>query len=95
MKRGLGGATSAAREQVLDGAACLQTDGRAVLPPGDGAPLGVDKSLLEDVIEDVLKVKQVRNVADIDELSGNLLVRTRRLVVGDPELRTLGWSANN
>lgn len=95
VKRGLGGAASAAREQVLDVAAGLQTYGGAVLPPRDGAPLGVDESLLEDVIEDVLKVEQVRGVADIDELSGNLLVRTRRLVVGDPELRTLGLSAKN
>ena len=50
VERGLGGATSAAREQVLDGDAGLQTDGGAVLPPGDEAPLGVDESLLEDVL---------------------------------------------
>jgi len=95
VERGLGSAASAIREEVLDGAAGLQTHGGAVLPPGDGAPLGVDESLLEDVIEDVLKVEQVRGVADIDELSSDLLLRTRRLVVGDPELRTLGLSANN
>jgi len=94
MERGLGGAASAAREQVLDGAAGLQTRGGAVLPPGDGAPLGVDESLLEDVVEDVLKVEQMRSVADIDELSSDLLLRTRRLVVGDPELRDMGLSAN-
>ena len=93
VERGLGGAASAAREQVLDGAAGLQTHGGAVLPPGDGAPLGVDETLLEDVIEDVLKVEQVCSVADLDELSSDLLVRTGRLVVGDPELGTLGLSA--
>ena len=95
VERSLGGAASAAREQVLDGAAGLQAHGRAVLPPGDGAPLGVDVSLLEDVVEDVLKVEKVRGVADIDELSSDLLVRTRRLVVGDPELGILGLSADN
>jgi len=93
VERGLGGAASAAREQVLDVAAALQTRGGAVLPPADGAPLGIDESLLEDVVEDILKVEQVRSVADIDELSSDLLLCTRRLVVGDPELRTLGLSA--
>lgn len=95
VERGLGGAAGAAREQVLDGAAGLQTHGGAVLPPGDGAPLGVDESLLEDVIEDVLKVEEMRSVADIDELSGDLLLRTGRLVVGDPELRGLDLRADN
>jgi len=95
VERGLGGVASAAREQVLDGGAGLQTGGGAVLPPGDGTPLRVDESLLEDVIEDILKVEKVRSLADIDELSSDLLVRTRRLVVGDPELRTLGLSAKN
>lgn len=93
VERGLGGAASAAREQVLDGAAALQTRGGAVLPPGDGTPLGINETLLEDVVEDILKVEQVRGVADIDELSSDLLLCTRRLVVGNPELRTLGLSA--
>ena len=95
VERGLGSATSATREQVLDGAAGLQAHGRAILPPGDGAPLAIDESLLEDIVEDVLKVEQVRSLADIDELGGDLLLGTRRLVVGDPELGTLGLSANN
>jgi len=90
---GLGGVASTAREQVLDGAAGLQTHSTAVLPPGDRAPLGVNKPLLEDVVEDVLKVEQVRSIADVDKLSSDLLVRTRRLVVGDPELSALGLSA--
>ena len=51
--------------------------------------------MLEDVVEDILKVEQVRSVADIDELGSDLLLRTRRLVVSDPELRTLGLSADN
>jgi len=95
VERGLGGVASAAREQVLDRAAGLQTHGATVLPPGDRAPLGVDESLLEDIIEDVLKVEQMRSVADIDELSSDLFVGTRSLVVCDPELRTLGLSANS
>ena len=45
--------------------------------------------MLEDVIEDVLKVEQLRGVADIDELGSDLLVRARRLMVGDPKLGTL------
>jgi len=93
VERGLRGAAGAAREQVLDGAAGLQTHGGAVLPPGDGAPLGIDEALLEDVVEDVLKVEQVRSVADVDELGSDLLVRTRCLVVGNPELGTLGLRA--
>jgi hypothetical protein len=49
--------------------------------------------LLEDVVEDVLEVKEVRGIADVDELGGHLLVRTGRLVVGDPELRTVDLRA--
>ena len=89
MQRSFGGAAGVASEQVLDGAAGLQTQGGAVLPPRDGAPLGIDEALLEDVIEDVLKVEQLRGVANVDELSGDLLVRAGRLVVGNPELGTL------
>ena len=57
VQRSFGGAAGAAREQVLDGAAALQARGGAVLPPGDGAPLGVHEPLLEDVVEDVLEVE--------------------------------------
>jgi len=89
-------ATSTADKQVLDGAACLETDGSAVLPPDDRAPLGVHESLLEDVIEDVLEVIQVCPVADIDELGSDLLVGARRLMVGDPELRSaVSWSTRS
>jgi len=95
VERGLGGAASAARDQVLDGAAGLQTHGGAVLPPGDGAPLGVDKALLEDIVEDVLEVEQTGSVADVDELSSDLLLRARRLVVGDPELGGVDLGADN
>ena len=95
MERGLGGAASAARDQVLDGAAGLQTHGGAVLPPGDGAPLGVDEALLEDIVEDVLEVEQTRSVADVDELSSDLLLGARRLVVGDPELGGVDLGADN
>jgi len=93
VQRSFGGAAGATREQVRDGATSLQARGGAVLPPGDGAPLGVDEPLLEDVIEDVLEVEQLRRVADVDELGSDLLVRTRRLVVGDPELGTLDLRA--
>ena len=49
--------------------------------------------MLEDVIENVLEVEQLRGIADVDELSGDLLVRARRLVVGDPKLGTRGMRA--
>jgi len=58
----------------------------AFLPPGDGTPFRVDEALLEDVVEDVLEVEEVRGVADVDELRGHLFARARRLVVRDPEL---------
>jgi len=89
-------ATSTAGKQVLDGTACLETDGSAVLPPDDRAPLGVHESLLEDMVEDVLEVVEVCPVADIDELGSDLLVGARRLMVGDPELRSaVSWSTRS
>jgi len=83
-KRGRGGVSNAASEQILDGVARLETRGSAFLPPGDGAPLRVHESLLEDVIEDILEIK---HVGDVNELCGHSPLRTRRLVVGDPEIR--------
>jgi len=65
----------------------LETRGGALLPPSDGAPLGVDESLLEDVVEDVLEVEEVQGVGDADKLRRQLLVRARRQLVRDPELR--------
>jgi len=84
--RGLGGSSGTAVDYVLDGGAGLQTNGAAVLPPSDGAPLGVHEALLEDIVEDVLEVEELRGVTDVDELCGDLLVRAGRLVVSDPEL---------
>jgi len=84
--RGLGGGSGTACEYVLDGGAGLQTHRAAVLPPSDGAPLGVYETLLEDIVEDVLEVEDLRGVTDVDKLCGDLLVRAGRLVVGDPEL---------
>ena len=92
MQRSFGGAAGAAGKQILDGATGLQTHGGVVLPPADGAPLGVHEPLLEDVIEDIFEVEQLRGVADVDELRGHLLVDTRSLMVRDPKLgrRALG-----
>jgi len=84
-KSGRGGVSDAAGEQILDGVASLDTLGGAFLPPGDGAPLWVHEPLLEDVVEDILEVE---HVADIDELCGHRPLRARRLVVGDPEIRS-------
>jgi len=42
--------------------------------------------LLENVVEDVLEVEEMRNIAYVKELGSNLLVSTGRLVVGDPKL---------
>jgi len=92
-KRGLGCASGTAGEQVLDGAAGLQTREGVVLPPGDRAPLGIYEALLEDVVEDVLEVEEVHRVADVEELGGDLLVSAGRLVVGDPEIGSLDLGA--
>jgi hypothetical protein len=56
------------------------------LPPRYGAPLGIHEPLLENVVEDVLEVKQLRGVADVDKLRGHLPMHTRRLVVRDPKI---------
>lgn len=58
----------------------------AVFQPDDRAPLGVDETLLEDVVEEVLEVEELGAIADLDQLCSHRLLRTRRLVVGDPEL---------
>jgi hypothetical protein len=93
VKRRFGGAAGTARKQVLDGGACLETRRGAVLPPDDRAPLRVHISLLEDVVEDILKVVQVRPIATVNELCSHLLRRARCLVVSDPELRSaVSWS---
>ena len=92
-ERGLGCASGTAGEQVLDGAAGLQTREGVVLPPGDRAPLGIHEALIENVVEDVLEVEEVHRVADVDELGGGLLVSAGRLVVGDPEIGSLDLGA--
>jgi len=65
-------ASRAAREQLLHGVARLEARRSAFLPPGDGTPFRTDELLLEDVVEDVLEVEEVRGVADVDELRGHL-----------------------
>ena len=94
-ERGLGCASGTAAEQVLDGAAGLQTREGVVLPPGNRAPFGVHEALLEDVVEDVLEVEEVHRVADVDELRGNLLLSAGRLVIGDPKIGGLDLGAMN
>jgi len=73
----------------LNGVAGLETDTGAVLPPGNRAPPGVNETLFENVIEDVLEVKEAHEVADVEELGSDLLVSAGRLVIGDPELSRL------
>lgn len=85
-QRRRGAASRAAREQLLHGLARLEARRGAFLPPGDGTPFGIDEPLLEDVVEDVFEVEEVRAVADVDKLRGHLLARAGRLVVRDPEL---------
>jgi hypothetical protein len=62
--------------------------GGAFLPPSDRVPLGVDESLLKDVIEDTLVVEPARPIADIDQLGRRRLLSTRHLVVRNPMSRT-------
>jgi hypothetical protein len=49
--------------------------------------------LIENVIEDVFEIEEVRNVTDIEELCGDLLLSAGRLMVGDPELSRLDLRA--
>jgi hypothetical protein len=93
VQRGLGSASCATGEQVLDGGAGLQTHGGRILPPGDGAPLSIYEALLKDVVEDIFEVEEERDVAHVEELCGDLLVCAGRLVVGDPELGGLDFRA--
>jgi len=88
-----GGVSGTACEEVLDSVAGFETHGGAVLPPGDGTPLGIHEALLKDVVEDVLEVENVHGVADVEELGSDLLVGAGRLVVGDPELDSLDLGA--
>ena len=74
----------------MNGAAGLETDTGAVLPPGNRTPLGVNETLFENMVEDILKVKEAHDVANIEELSSDLLVGAGGLVIGDPELSRLG-----
>lgn len=91
-QRRCGAVSDTTREQLLDGVARLEARGGALLPPSDRAPLGVHESLLKDVVEDILEVEQARDIVDVDELGGDLLVNARRLVVRDPELGRLTLS---
>jgi len=87
-ERSRGGVSRAAGEELLNGVARLETCRGALLPPSDGAPLGVDEPLLKDVVEDVLEVEEIQGVvADADELRRLLLVCARGLLIRDPELR--------
>ena len=93
MEGGFWGVPGTTCEEVLNSVAGLETHRGAVLPPGDGTPLGVHEALLTDVVEDVLEVEDVNAVADVKELCGSLLVSAGRLVVGDPELGSLDLGA--
>src|SRR5260221_6988402 len=75
------GCSWATREQLLDGVAHLEARQGAFFPPSNGTPLRIDEPLLEDVVEDVLEVEEVRGVANVDELRGHLFSCARRLVV--------------
>jgi len=65
-------ASRAAREQLLHGVARLEACRGAFLSPGDGTPFRIDEPLLEDVVEDVLEVEEVRGIGDVDKLRGHL-----------------------
>lgn len=88
-------AAGTAGKQVLDGGAGLETQGGAVLPPDDRAPLGIHETLLEDMVENVLKVEEMRGIADVEKLGSNLLLSAGSLVVGDPELSSLNLGAES
>jgi hypothetical protein len=45
---------------------------------------------MENMVEDVLEIENVHGVADVEELWGDLLVGARRLMEGDPEVRSPG-----
>ena len=93
MEGGFWGVPGTTCEEVLNSVAGLEAHRGAVLPPGDGTPLGIHEALLKDVVEDILEVEDVNAVADVKELCGSLLVSAGRLVVGDPELGSLDLRA--
>jgi len=45
--------------------------------------------LIQNVVKDVLEVENLRGVADVEELCGDLLVGAGRLVVGNPKPKSL------
>src|SRR5712691_6395862 len=47
------------------------------LPPGDGTPFRINKPLLEDVVEDVLEVEELRGIINVDELRGHLFAHLK------------------
>jgi hypothetical protein len=51
--------------------------------------------LLEDVIEHILEIEDVRLIATVDELCSHMFVGARHLVVGNPELRGATASRGN
>ena len=51
--------------------------------------------MIQNVVEDVLEVENVRGVANVEEPCGDMLVGARRLVVGNPELGGLGSRAES
>ena len=75
-------ASRAAREQLLHGVARLEACRGAFLSPGDGTPFRIDEPLLEDVVEDVLEVEEVRGVGDVDELRGHVFQLHARATPG-------------
>ena len=77
-------------EEVLDVATALDPHAVLFLPVHTGAVLGIDIALLEDMLEDVLQVRELVIVKiELNELSGAGLVRARHLVVGEPNLVVL------
>ncbi len=80
-QRRRGAASCAACEQPLDGVARLEARRGAFFPPSNGTPCRIDKPLLEDMVEDVLNVEELRGVADVDELRSDLFTCMRCLVV--------------
>ena len=73
-------------QEFLNSEGTLELDTILLLPEGDRSVLGLNETLLEDMLEDVFKVIELVVLEfELDELSGGWLVDTRGLVVSKPE----------
>lgn len=66
-----------------------------ILPERDRSIPGLDETLMEQVVEDVLKVDEFLVLElELNELSSYWFVAARHLVIGQPQLVIMGHDSN-